>query len=326
MSDSQNNNAAATAEATNDAVKADAPKADTDKAPEEAKSTDTGTLKNFTKPKDEPKAEPKKEPEKQEPQHEPDGDAGENNAPSADDDSEGKKKKDRLPRWVKERMERVKRVTEAETRERVLAELQARKESEKPAPSPEKGSVSTNDKTLEDFDWDQDAYVAYKVEREITKREQKREAEKTAKAQAEAAEKFKTKIDAFEEKAGDGAWEDIETSPLNTDPKFKSVVDMFLGDDNDLQIAHHLATNLEEADRLLTMTPLARVKELAKLADSFSDTPDKKAAQPPKKITNAPPPSKTVTGSGKPEVTVDDPEISPEQRIALWKAKRKSNR
>lgn len=284
-------------------------------APTELKSTDTS---NRPKPAPEP-APPVAEPPKVEAKEpEPEGaPEGGDDAPSADD-QRSDRKKDRLPRWVQERMERVRRVTEAETRERVLREVQP---TQAPAPEPEAKA-----KTLADFDFDQEAYTEYKVELAIERREQKARAEAEQRKQAEAAETFKARIDSFEDRAGAGAWEDIQTSVLNTDPKYKPLVDMFMGDEHDLDIAHHLAVNEGEAARLLSLSPLARVRELAKLADSFGapSQVEKPAPVIERKITSAPPPTRTIPSASLPKVDVSAPDISTAARIAEWKKARKS--
>jgi len=286
------------------------------------KSTDTSALNAIkAEAQKEPKPEPKQEPTQQVPKGEA-GDAVDDDAPSAD--AADGKKKDRLPRWVQERMERVRRVTQAETREQMLREFQ---QHQSPQKQPANVEHAEREKTLEDFDFDSSKYLDYKVQQGIEREKQREQRAEVERKQAESVEQFKAKIDAFEEKVGAGAWEDIESSPLNTDPAFKPLVDLFLGDDNDLEIAHHLATNPDEAKRLLGLAPLARVREVAKLAAQFDATPpEKPAPTPPKKVTNAPPPPKTVTGGGKPTPSEDDEGITPEQRIALWQAKRRTSR
>lgn len=257
------------------------------------------------------------------PQQEPEGEAGEvDDAPAADSPNDDGKKKSRDPRWVKERLERVRRVTAAETREQVLREIQ---QSQPQTREPTNVAPADREKTLEDFDFDTNAYFDYKVERGIERREQQAQQREAQQKQAEAVEQFKAKIDSFEDRVGAGAWEDINTSPLNTDPAFKPLVDLFLGDDNDLEVAHHLAMNMEEAQRLMALSPLARVREVAKLADQFS-APPKTAPAPPRKVTNAPPPPKTVSGGGKSTPSEDEEGITSAQRIAIWQAKRGKTR
>lgn len=290
--------------------------------PAALKSTDTSVISAIKVKEGPADPAPAKPVERVAPQQEPEGEAGDavenEDAPAADAATE--KKKDRLPRWVQERLERVRRVTEAETRERTLRELQERQQPH--VREPANVEPTEREKTLEDFDFDSAAYLDYKVERGIERRERQAQLRAEQQKQVEAVEQFKAKIDSFEERVGAGAWEDINTSPINTDPAFKPLVDLFLGDENDLAIAHHLAMNPDEASRLLALSPLARVREVAKLADQFGEQPHKPAPAPlPKKVTNAPPPPKTVTGGGKATPSEDDDSLSPDQRIALWRAR-----
>lgn len=244
-------------------------------------------------------------------------------APAAD--KFDRKEQLRLSRKVKERLERERRITAERTRAEVIRELQ--ESGQLPAQQPQRQPEPQGpaEKTLEDFDFDPVAYQKYLARQAVEdyKREEQTRAEQQK--QAAAADEFKAKIDTFEARVGAGAWEDIESSPLNADPAYKPLVDLFLGDEHDLDIAHHLVRNPAEADRLLALSPLQRVREVAKLADTFSDEP--KAAQaapvlPPKKTTNAPPPPKTVSGAGKPSVDIRNPDISTADRIAAWRARK----
>jgi hypothetical protein len=230
---------------------------------------------------------------------------GESDAPDADS-PQGKTEK-RLSRWMKERLERERQVTEARTRATVLQEIQER-QSVKPEPV----APQSHEKTMADFDFDQDKYIAYRVERAV-------EAQAEQRKQAEAQESFKSHVDAFEEKAGDGAWDDIVSSALNTDPSYKGLTELFMGDEHDLEIAHHLATNMDEAKRIKALPRLSQVREIAKLAEQFDGVKEAKPAVLPKKTTSAPPPVKTISGAGKPSVDINDPGMSTADRIKAWK-------
>ena len=288
----------------------------TTEAPRELKSIDTSNKANVTVEVKAPKPEPKPEvePKVSGTETPPEGE----NAPGADS-PQGKPK--RMPRWMKERLERERQVTEARTREAMLREFQERQ----PKAEPEKAMPER--KTLEDFDFDQDAYTDYLVNKKIEEAETKRRHAAEQKKQAEAAQSFKKRIDDFEERVGDGAWEEIESSPINTDSSYKPLTDLFLGDDHDLDIAHYLATNLKEAERIKGLSRLAQVREIAKIAERFekpADGVDTPPEAPKKKTTTAPPPVKTVSGAGKGAVDINDPNITPEQRIAMWRKKLKA--
>lgn len=292
----------------------------TEAQPAALKSIDTRVMAEpaaEATPKNEPVEAPAEMPEAQA----SDSPEGADDAPPADSPRKGKEH--RLPRWMKERLDRERQVTEARTREAMLREFHEKN----PTQEAPKAATVIEEKTLEDFDFDQDAYLNHKVEVALEKRQAQQRQQDEQRKQAEAAESLKARVDAFEERAGNGAWEDIVTSPLNTDPAMKPLVDLFMGDENDLDIAHHLATNLDEAKRIAALPPLQRAREVAKLADSFSgsevvNTPTP-APTTPKKTTNAPPPPKTVSGSGKASVDINDPKLTPEQRIAMWRSQGK---
>lgn len=290
----------------------------TDAAPQ-LKSTDT-----MYKAPEVPKAEPVKEkPEPAPKAVEADPVEGvKDDAPDADSPKGTEK---RMPRWMKERLERERQVTEARTREAMLREFQDKQPKVDVAPVVEEPKR----KSLEDFNFDQDAYTDYLVDHKLKTREEKQRLESENKKRAEAAETFKSKVDAFEERAGDGTWQDIVESPLNTDPGFKPLTDLISGDDHDLDIFHHLATNLDEAKRIQSLPKLQQIREIAKLAEKFDSdsqadvTAPSKPAPLPKKTTAAPPPPKTVSGSGKVSVDIQDPHLSTEQRIAAWRNARR---
>lgn len=282
-------------------------------APAELKSIDTSTKApevNITTPKPAVKVEPKAEPVAVKP---PEGDSGAN-APDADS-STGRQ---RLPRWMKERLDRERQVTEARTREAVTREFLERQPAKPAAVVQPQGEP---EKTLMDFDFDQGKFTDYLVDRKLKMRDEQQRIDSERKKQADAHESFKSHVDAFESKAGDGAWEDITSSPLNTDPAYKPLTELFMGDEHDLEIAHYLATNMKEAERINALPQLQKVREIAKLADRFegSEEGTPKPVAAPKKVTSAPPPVKTVAGSGKPSVDIRDPEMSTADRIKAWK-------
>jgi len=283
---------------------------DTRKAPTVSLSTDSAAKESKPEPAKAKAAEPQ-DPTPDEGGTPPEGD----HAPAAE---KSERKEQRLPRWMKERLERERQVTAARTREQVLRELQEQQPIQRePEPQGER------ERTLEDFDFDPVAYQKYLAKQAVEdyKREELTRAQQ--REQAAAADKFKAKIDSFEAKVGAGSWEDIDSSPLNTDPDLKPLVDLFLGDEHDLEMAHHLATHPAEIYRLMALSPLQRVRELAKLADMFSGEVQAEPVTPvvpPKKTTNAPPPPKTVSGAGKPAVDIRNPNISTADRIKAWKA------
>ena len=224
----------------------------------------------------------------------------------------------------KKRIERAQRQAAAETEARIYKELYGNQGKPPPQEAVQVSEEKSFDELLLENDFDQGKAMQafYKQQRESERKAEAAEAEKES--QAKAAEASKAKFDAFESRVGEGSVQDIIQSPLNKDSKFKPLVDLFMGDDADLDIAYELANNIEEAERILSLSPLARVREVAKLAEKLGGATEQKREVPPKKTTNAPPPPKTIAGSGKSGIDLDDPKISTAQRIAEWRRKGKT--
>jgi hypothetical protein len=293
-------------------------------APPALKSTDTRAATAAP-----PATEAKPEPVAKAPTPTPDADTSTDDTGGHDDtdaptaEAPREKPKQRLPRWMQERLERERQVTRERTRAEVLAEVQRTPPPTQAAPAAE----VEREKTLADFDFNPDAYTEYLVDRKLEKKEREAKA-KVAQDEANARiETFKSRVDTFEARAGAGAWEDIATSPLNTDPGFAPLVESFMGEACDLDIAHHLAQNLDEARRLMGLSPIARARELTKLADRFENPapPASEAREEPKAktVTSAPPPPSKL-GSGKPSVDINNPQMSTQDRIAAWKKSRQA--
>lgn len=277
-------------------------------APPALKSTDTGTIRAAMEAS---KAAAEEAPKPVE--------TAQDDPSSGDDaDSAGAPQKDkpeRLPRWVRERVKRAEEAAIRKTEDRLRAELQPQ-----PKVEPPKEDHRTAAKTLEDFDYDTTAFTEYLVDQRLKAAEREREQESQRRQAEKAQEAFKKRIDAFEEKAGAGAWEDIEDSSLNTDPKFKALGQMIMEEEDGLELAHYLAKNPEETERIGGLKPLAMARELAALSERIKPT------NLPRKTTNAPPPPKTIAGSGLPTANLYSPNLTSEARIALLRQQRQSRR
>lgn len=224
----------------------------------------------------------------------------------------------------KKRIERAQRTAIAETEARIYKELYGNQGKPPPQEAVQVSEAKSFDELLLENDFDQGKAMQafYDQQRDSERKAESAKAEKES--QAKAAEASKAKFDAFESRVGEGSIQDIMDSPLNTDAKFKPLVDLFFGDDADMDIAYELVNNMDEAERILSLSPLARVREVAKLAEKFGGATEQKREAPPKKTTNAPPPPKTIAGSGKSGIDLDDPKISTAQRIAEWRRKGKT--
>lgn len=287
-------------------------------APPELKSTDTSVVNKMNV---EAAKEPEKAPETPKPEVKetaaqvPEGDETDASAAGSEKPQPGKNS------W-KKRLERVRQSAEAETRAAVLKELIDQGVIKSPEKQQETAAAPKAEKSLEDFDYDQDAYLEWKLERKLEQREAKQREAEDQKRQAESAKQFEVKVSEFERRVGEGAWQDVLESPLNLEPEYAPLAAMIQGDDLALDLAHYLASNPDKAEEIHSLPPLKMALEVAKIAEQLSGKQQEKPAPAlPKKTTNAPPPPKTVSGSGKPSVDVNAPDLTPEQRIAMWRKK-----
>jgi hypothetical protein len=210
-----------------------------------------------------------------------------------------------------------------EAAESELAELRAKlanqgRNTDNGAPQP----------TLDQFDYDyekfNDALSDWKAEQKLAQRsrdEQQRQQQEAAKAKQAAAQKM---IAEYQEHDPDG-WQEAISAPINYTP---AMLDALGDSDRAPEIAVYLARNLDEADKISRMPPAAAIRALVRIESGLEDKPaPKPRVEIPRKLTNTPPPPKTLTsGSGSPKINLDDPNISPEARIAAWRANRQSSR
>lgn len=140
------------------------------------------------------------------------------------------------------------------------------------------------EKTLEDFDFDQGAYLRYlakdEAKREIAERHWRIEASKRQ-------ETFREKVTAFIAEHPD--YEEVVSAPHV--PLTQAVSAVVLETDNPPAIAYYLATNLDEAAAIAGMTPIAMARAIGKIEASLIRAPEVTAPQvpsPPKTVTSAP--------------------------------------
>lgn len=75
------------------------------------------------------------------------------------------------------------------------------------------------------------------------------------------------------------------------------------------KVLHHLGDNLDEAARILSMSPAKQISELSRLESSLG--------KQEKPISKAPAPPTTIDGKGKVERRLDDPNLSMEEYIRI---------
>ena len=114
---------------------------------------------------------------------------------------------------------------------------------------------------------------------------------------------------------------DYESVAMNPElPITPAMAEVIADAENPPALAYYLGQNIEEADAISRMSPTAMARAIGRIEARLETKPEPKPKPDlPKKTTNAPPPPKTVSGAGAPPPSVDDPNITTEQRIALWK-------
>lgn len=165
---------------------------------------------------------------------------------------------------------------------------------------------------IEDFDFDQAAFnrAHFKWLRDEERKQEQVETRRKTLREKEAA---------FAAEHPD--YEELTRAPHV--PFVAHVVQAMAEAENPPAVAYYLAQNLDEAAAIAAMTPIAAARAIGRIEAKLEAPPAPAVPrEPPKKTTNAPPPPKTVSGAGKPEVSVDDPQITPAQRISLWRAER----
>jgi len=170
---------------------------------------------------------------------------------------------------------------------------------------------------LEDFNFDVGAHAEAVAEWKFRQLEVERDTHAQVNARLTT---LREKESAFE--AEHPNYRDVVYAPNL--PITQGMAEAMLGTDNAPAVAYHLATHLDEAAAIAALSPIQQAIAIGRIDARLSAPPAPAApsAPLPKKTTNAPPPPKTVSGAGQPTVTVDDPNISSAQRIALWRQQR----
>ena len=156
--------------------------------------------------------------------------------------------------------------------------LQARLDKLRNTPA---DKVDTKAPTLEDHEYDEDAFnqanVSYQVQQELAKQaNETKQAQANVKAQ-QGVEKFNEQVTAlgkedFSEKA-----EAIPNLP-------EGVADALMQVENGAEMIYHLGTHLDKADALANMTPAQAMMELGRLSVEMNKKPEIKPSAAPETI------------------------------------------
>lgn len=160
-------------------------------------------------------------------------------------------------------------------------------------------SQSGEKPTLEDYNYDQAAYIEALAEWKANQVIQSREAQLKEKTEQEAVQdnvaKFQQKCREYEAEV-----EDFVDVAINNPLAYKysnAIVEAIRDSEIGPQMAYHLGSNLDETAKLLGMTPVKQAIELGKLEARLQSKP----AIPPKpaNVTKTPPPPPKVAGNSK---------------------------
>ena len=163
---------------------------------------------------------------------------------------------------------------------------------------------------LEEHNYDEEAFnkatVAYQVQEQFKAELTTQKAKQDQTDQKAAAEQVQVK---FDERA-DALGKDDFAAKANAIPKLpEGVVDAIMTLENGAEMVYHLGSNLDKADSLAKMSPMAAMMELGKISASMSVKPEIKTSA-------APDPIEPVTAGSALSDKIDD-----EMSIDSWMAK-----
>ena len=211
------------------------------------------------------------------------GDTSETGAetPASEGDSDQPQRESRAKDRIQELVRRAKEA-EAE-RDQLLAEKQQQTQQQTQQQKRDRFEYESDDEYLGDV-------VTTKLsefERQRVEREQQRAAQRAEQA----------RLDVWQERVADTRERipDFEAVAFNDRvPYSQAMIQIVQGSDVGPEIAYHLGKNPQEADRISRLGPLDAAREIGRLESRFSQK-----ARP--KVSNAPPPVKTISGTGASE-------------------------
>lgn len=290
----------------------DTPAAAPEAAKPELKSTDTGvisTLKAKADTAPPPKAEkPEAKPEPHATSAGKEADADSSEAEHQDDER-------KLEPWMRKRLSRAEERARKQARAEILEEIRTLKSAPAEQPKADPQAQPEAPKTLADFAYDIEKYNAYAIREGVKQALAERDAEqdrqrkeRTAKEAQSAFEKRKAE---FESRAGEGAWDEMVSARVDVP---QEVIDLLMGHEKDLDIAHYLVNHTDELDALRGKSKLEIARGLATIETKLSGSREQEL---PPKTTKTPPPPPRVTGAGKSVKSIAD--MSTAERIAEWR-------
>lgn len=196
--------------------------------------------------------------------------------------------------------------------------LEKLKEDKTPDPMPQAAPaapVVSNKPTLDQFDYDQEAYLEaltdWKIETRRAAEVRASEEAKAREAQAERARTVSERLDKYDAE-NPGAKAAILAMPRSVFPDH--VAEYAAESEHGIKIAHHLASNPEVASHIASLPPNRALVELGKIEARFESAPTPK----PRQQSNAPAPAPTLGGTAP--VAKDPAKMTMKEFVAWRKA------
>lgn len=281
----------------------------------ELKSIDTSTF-NALKANAETAPQPKAEtPEEKKPASDAAPAVKGSDADSAADHPDEDREDRKLEPWMKKRLSRAEERGRKQASAEILEVIKSLRPAVEPAKQADtKATDADTPKTLADFDYDVEKFTQYQIREGLKQALAERDAEnERRKAEAKAQEAraaFEKRKAEFESRVGEGAWDEMVNANVDVP---QEVIDLLMGHEKDLDIAHYLVHHPEELDSLRGKSKLQIARGLAAIEAKLGGTEQ----ELPPKTTKAPPPPPKVTGAPKAVKSIT--EMSTAERIAEWK-------
>ncbi|WP_372362900.1 hypothetical protein ACCQ10_09395 [Xanthomonas sp. NCPPB 1325] len=196
----------------------------------------------------------------------------------------------RINELTREKYEAIRR---AEAAERRAQELEQQRQ---PQAAGKDSAQSDSRPTLDQFNYDQDAYLEaltdWRVNQRLSERDSQQQVQQKQHQEQERQREFQGRLASFEAE-NPGKWEAATKAPINfTEPMLEVIASSEVGP----RIAVYLAENLDRADEISRMTPYAQAAALGRIEASMSAPKPAHIPPPPKTVTKAPAPPPTVSG------------------------------
>jgi len=208
--------------------------------------------------------------------------------------------------------ERINKITADKHKEIRLREASDKKadELQKKLDEFEANKPTLKEPNLEEHNYDEDAFnkatVAFQVQEQVKAELTTQKAKQISIDQEAAAEQVQV---TFDERAAALGKDDFAAKASAIPQLPAGVVDAIMTLENGAEMVYHLGSNLDKADSLAKMTPMAAMMELGKISASMSVKPEIKTSA-------APDPIEPVTAGSALSEKMDD-----EMSIENWMAK-----